>query len=733
MPSLQQAGPSGALPSFSPISARPADSLVQCLAWIGRHHGDDRSPASWSQGLPRPGQDDRVRHVIRAAQTAGFVATLSEQAPRSLSPYVLPAILLLKDGRGAVLLRHADAEHIEVAMPEGGDELVPVRMRWSDLDGRLGAHCLLIKPRPRADHRAGAPLQAAAGHWFWSALWTFRQHYGNVALAAVMINVLTLAGTFFTMNVYDRVVPAHAYPTLWTLAIGTALAMVFEFAARQMRSHLVDDAGKKVDLVLGARLFAQAMNVRLERRASSSGSFAYRLKEFESLRDFTTSATVSALTDLPFALLFVAVIVAIGGPLAWVMAVVVPLVLGLGWLIQWPLARHMQEQLREGALKHGLLVETLEGMETLKALHAEGRMQKLWNDYSALSAASSLKSRNLTNLALNVVSLIQQLTTVVLVVWGVYLIHEGQLSLGALIAVVLLSRQAIAPMAQVVGLAIRFQQAKASMKSLNALMAEPVDREADRRYLSRTRFVGALQLRDLGFSYPEQTLPSLDGISLKVAAGEHVALLGRIGSGKSTLMRLVAGLYQPSVGAMLVDDIDLRQIDPSDVRRNISLVTQDCRLFHGTLRDNLEMAQPHATVERLLEVCRLVGLDSLIQRHPQGLDQMIGEGGSGLSGGQRQLVALARAVLADTPIVLMDEPTSAMDAQTEAAFMQRIRSVLRHRTLIIATHRMALLDLVERVVVLDQGRVVADGGRDALLKMLKGAGVPAAAPSGGKS
>ena len=713
--------------SAVPVAVPQADVLFQCLAWVASFHGDERSVAAWQQGVPHDGQQASVQAVIRAANKAGHVATLVQRRLTDLPDYVLPVIVLLHDGQAAVLMRRHDDGSVEAAMPESPDALLPARLPLDELLNRATGYHILFKPALRHDARAGAPTPRSDLHWFWGTLWRFRSYYSNTVLAALMINVLTLAGTFFTMNVYDRVVPTHAYPTLWTLAIGTVLAMVFEFATRQLRSHLVDVAGKKVDLILGSMLFRQALGIRLERRAASSGAFANRLREFESVREFTTSATVSALTDVPFALLFLAVIFSIGGPLVVVPAVAMLLVLLAGAVVQWPLARHMRENLRESSLKHGLLVESLEGIETLKAVNGQSRMQKNWEDYSAAATGSYMKSRALTSFTMGWVSFVQQIETVVLVVWGVYLIHQGTVSQGALIATVMLARQAVSPLGQVVGLAVRFQQAKASLTSLGELMKQPTDHVADQQYLSRPRFDGALRTEGLQFGYPDQKLPALDGISLNVQPGERIAVLGRIGSGKSTLLRLLSSLYLPTQGSVLADGIDLRQLDPADIHHNIGLVTQDCKLFHGTLRDNLRLGVPQASAERLLNVCRITGLDAVVARHPLGLDMMLGEGGAGLSGGQRQLVALARTLLADPPVLLMDEPSSAMDAQTESAFIAQLKRMPGRRTLIIATHRMSLLELVDRVIVVDQGRVIADGPKRQLLETLtRGGGVPIA-------
>ncbi len=696
----------------------PRDDLLQCLAFVAKFYGDERTLASWRQGLPAGQVGASAQVVLDAAEEAGFLARLVQRELKDVPEYLLPVIVLLNGERACVWQRQIDIETVEVVMPEGSEAMLPVQMPFNELVVQATGYCIFVKPPVRRDERAGIHLATHPVSWFWGTLWRYRSYYTNVVAAAILVNVLTLAGTFFTMNVYDRVVPNQAYTTLWALALGTALAMTFEFAGRQLRSYLVDVAGKKADLVLGAMLFRQTLDIRLEAKPASSGAFASQLREFESLRDFATSATVAALTDLPFVFLFVAVIAMIGGVLAWVPVIIIPFVILIGWLIQKPLARYMKENMRESSLKHGLLIESIEGMETLKATNSQGWMQKRWEDFSALSAMTSMKSRLLTAWATNLVSYVQQLVTVILVVWGAYLIGEGKLSMGALIGVVILAGRAVSPLAQVVGLAVRYQHANASLDVLNGLMKQPTDRDAKQTYLPRSRFGGGLRLENLSFTYPQQKLPALDGLNLNLQPGDKVAVLGRIGSGKSTLLRVLNGLYLPTQGSVYADNIDLRQIDPADVHHNIGLVSQDCKLFYGTLRENVMMAAPYSSPEQFLEVAQISGIEMLAARHPLGYEMQIGEGGAGLSGGQRQLVALARCLLAKNAIVLMDEPTSAMDGQSEAFFMAQMQKELAGRTLIIATHRLSLLALVNRVIVLDNGKLVVDGPRDKVMAAL---------------
>jgi ATP-binding cassette subfamily C protein LapB len=699
----------------------PRDDLLQCLAFIAKYYGDERTLASWRQGLPTDQAGASAQTVLEAANHAGFHSVLVQRDVNSIPNYLFPVIALLKDGRACVWRNRLDEGIVEVVIAEGTAEtMLPLSMPLAEFAQQSSGYFVLIKPPIRRDDRAGNHLASRPESWFWGTLWQYRSYYYNVVLAAVLVNMLTLAGTFFAINVYDRVIPNQAYITLWALAVGTALAMIFEFSGRQLRSYLVDLAGKKADLVLGAMLFRQMLDVRLESKPPSSGAFANQLREFESLRDFATSATVAALTDLPFVILFVLVISMVGGVLAWVPLAIIPLVILVGWVIQKPLARLMKENMRESCLKHGLLIESIEGMETLKATNGQGFMQTRWDDFSALASMSSLKSRLLTSWANNFVHFVQQIVTVVVIVWGAYLIGEGRLSMGALIGVVILSGRAVSPLAQVVGLAVRYQHAKTSLEVLNGLMAQPTDRNSQQNYLSRSRFEGALRLENIGFSYPQQKLLALDGLNLNIAAGDKIAILGRIGSGKSTLLRVLSGLYLPTEGSVYADNIDLRQIDPADVHHNIGLISQDCKLFYGTLRENIMMASPYSTPEQFLSVAKTTGIDLLAARHPQGYEMQLGESGAGLSGGQRQLVALARCMLAKNPIVLMDEPTSAMDGQTEAQFMVQMQTEMVGRTLILATHRMSLLTLVDRVIVLDNGKLIVDGQKDKVMAALNG-------------
>ncbi|MFK2916058.1 type I secretion system permease/ATPase [Dyella koreensis] len=694
--------------------------------WLCKHHHMDKSVQALKAGLPVGGMLEPSL-ALTALEQAGMTAAVAERKVAQISPHLWPVVLLRKDYGGCILLSHQKTDggmRYRVILPELGDDAVEIDAE--EMDAMYVGFAILAKPKAKVDHRAGTPEPERSGHWLISTLWRYRRYYGNAALATVLVNALSLASIFFTMNVYDRVVPNFAVVTMWSLAIGVAIAMIFEGLSRFIRSYILDIAGKKADLVMGSMLFRQALAVRMEYKPSSPGTFANQLREFDSVRDFVTSATLSAIADLPFVLLFVGVIFAVGGPLGWVPLLLIPIVIIVSVLVQWPLARIMNENLRESSLKQGVLIESIEGLETLKAVGGESFMQRRWDRFSGLAAATSMKSRHLSGLATGLITFFQQIQTVVIIVIGVYLIEAKELTQGSLIATVMLASRAIAPLNQVIGLAVRYQQAKVALKSMNQLMAMPTERNAGQDYLADHQLTGQLQLQGIGFSYPvpmgqPAPPPMLSNISFTVQPGERVGIVGKVGSGKSTLLRLIARLYEPTNGQLLADGLNTSQIDPADWRHAVGYVGQHSRLFYGTLRQNILIGRPNATAQEFLDVLRLTGLESIAARHPLGVNLPIGETGEGLSGGQRQLVALARALIARPKVLLLDEPASGMDAQTEVRFVEQLKQVMHGQTLLLVTHRPSLLTLVDRVVVMDDGKVALDGEKAAVLAQLSAA------------
>ena len=710
-------------------STEGSDPLAECLHIITRLHGRAVSTTALTAGLPSESSGISPQTFIRAAEKNGYAARIVKRSLGNISKLLLPAVLILKDGAACVLIDFPDRKTAKVMFPEAGFGTTEVSL--SDLKKQFAGYVIFVQAEFGLDEaRLGNVGQNASRSrsWFWGTLWRYRRYYLEAIFAGAIVNLLAVATSLFIMNVYDRVVPNNAIETLTVLAVGTGIAVGFEFLARSLRAYFLDTAGKKADLILASTLFAQALGIRIESRPPSSGAFAAQLREFESLRDFISSATLTTIIDIPFVAFFIWVISLIAGPLYLVPLLAVPAVLLVGLIAQVPLAYLMRLHLREAALKHGLLVESVDGLEILKTLCAEGAMQGRYEDYTALTSRSATRSRMISSLVVNFAVLAQQITTIMLVVWGVFLIGDGELTVGALIACVILSGRGLAPLHQVASLMTRYQSARASYTTLNELMRRPVERPVRRQFLQRPTIDGAISLQQVHFVYPNQKLEVINDVSLNIAAGEHVGVLGRIGSGKSTLLKLLLGLYAPAKGAIRVDGVDLEQFDPIDLRHQIGYVAQDTRLFQGTLRDNITMGYAHADDAQVLAAARLSGLDKIVAQQPDGFDTVVGERGDGLSGGQRQAVAVARALIKNPSVLLLDEPTSAMDHSAEQSFIANVGAFAEHKTLILVTHKPTLLHLVSRLIVIEQGRVVMDGPRDEILKRLTQA-PPAGSPA----
>jgi len=627
-------------------------------------------------------------------------------------------VLLLAEGKACVLMAvDAEAGNCELVFPELGESAVVLPL--AEIGARHGGVVLYARPRHRFDARTPEVRAGRAGHWFWSVIAENRRLYRDVLLAALVVNLFALALPLFSMNVYDRVVPNHAIETLWTLATGVLIVLCGDFALRTLRGYFVDLAGARADVRLSATIMEKVLDLRMEVRPESAGSFASNLRAFESVRDFISSATVTAFIDLPFALLFLLVI----GWIAWPM--VIPFVVGIVLLLIHSLTvqRRMhalaETSYRASAQRNATLVEGLVGIETVKALGAEAVIQGKWESSATLVASVGARLRLLAATATNGALWVQQMVSLATIVIGVYLIRDGALTMGGLIACYLLSSRAMAPIGQVAGLLVQYHSAATAFESLDELMKRPVERPPEMRFTSRPALRGEIEFRNVGFTYRDGEEAVLREVSFRIRAGEKVAVLGRVGSGKTTLEKLILGLYRPGSGAVLVDGIDLRQLDPAELRRNIGYVPQNVTLFYGSLRDNLVMGLPQADDAAVARAARIAGLAEFIDAHPHGYGMLVGERGESLSGGQRQAVAVARALIADPPILLLDEPTAAMDHASEEALKQQLREHAAGKTMIVVTHRTSLLDLVDRIIVVDAGRIVADGPKAQVVDALR--------------
>jgi ATP-binding cassette subfamily C protein LapB len=713
------------------------DPLLDCLVELTHVLGRPSTRAALSVGLPLEGGCLTPSLFERAASRAGLSSRIVRRALNGINSALLPAILLLKDDQACVLLGWKKKKieggrsryTARLLFPETGQG--EVRLTREELAARYIGVALFAKPRFLFDARAPEAGKMAGRHWFWGALFEQMPAYRDVIGAALMINVFAVALPLFTMNVYDRVVPNHATDTLWMLSIGMFLVFGMDFAMRLLRSHFIDLASARIDVRLSALIMERVLGMRLEGRPASVGSFASNLRSFEAVRDFIASATVTALIDLPFALLFLLVIVWIAWPLALVP--LCGLVVGLvyAYVLQFKMHELAETTYRAAALRNATLIESLAALETIKTQGAESAVQSRWERTTAFLARTNAQLRLLSAFASNGATVIMQIVNVLLVIVGVYLIHERALTLGGLIATTMLGGRAMAPLAQGVGLLMQFQNARSSLSTLDKLMELPVERpsvETSEAFIHRPELKGAIEFRDVSFIYPNQGEAVLKHVSLRIEPGERVVILGRTGSGKSTLQKLMLGLYQPSEGAVCMDGIDLRQLDPADLRRNVGYVGQESMLFYGTLRENIAIGAPYATDAAIIHAADVAWLTPFVNRHPKGFDMLIGERGESLSGGQRQQVAIARAMLMDPPVLLFDEPTSAMDFSTETAFKDRLRHYAAHQTLVIVTHRTSLIDLASRIIVVDDGRIVADGPRDKVIQALQSGQVGKAAP-----
>ena len=659
-----------------------------------------------AQALARHGVDARIGHLS------------PEQFDPRMGVFVVG---LHAEGAALLLDRQGDACQALVAAQKGTDAVWRDTTQWQADWAGWSLQARLIASRDSTSMNADAQEEQPqhAAHWFWSVFTTLRTYYLDSTLAAVMINLLALATSMFSMNVYDRVIPNAALHSLWVLAIGVSLAGLLELGLRTLRGYLVDVAGKKADLLLSARLFRHILNLRVQDRPGSSGQFAGQLRDFESVRDFVSSTTLVAFSDVPFIFLFLLVIGLLGGPLVWVPIVGALLVLLAGWASQWPIRESIERYQYESAQKLGFMVESLERLEQIRAMGAEPRLQGRWERLSATTARSAMGSRMASAITLNFTQFVQQTCNTAMIIWGVYLILEGRMSVGALIGCTILAGRALGPLGQMAGLLTRYQHAVSAFKTMDRIMKLEGQYNPDRTYLGLSRTQGELAVQQLRFAYPHTQRQVLQIGSLSVAAGEHVAVMGPVGSGKSTLLKVMAWLYPSETGQVLLDGLDMAQISPADLRAQIAWVGQDPVLFRASLRDNLLMAAPHVSDDRLQHVLRLTGMVSWVATHPMGLDMPLGENGTSLSGGQRQMVALARALLSDAQVILLDEPTSAFDAAGEQRLLEALQPELLGKTVVLATHRPAPLSLVSRIVLLDAGQMLADGPRDAVLQAVK--------------
>lgn len=692
------------------------DPLLDGLLILCKLHGAAVSRSSLCAGLPLPEQRLSLDLLPRAAARAGLQARVLRRELGAISTLNLPVLLLLNDGRSAVLRRWSEDGQALIlpSEAEGGEQWVSRQ----ELTDAYSGQALFARPRHEVEDLR-TPLLPRVNAWFRDTLKQSRWLYSDALLASLLINVLGLMVPLFVMQTYDRVVPNQATSTLWVLVIGLMLGTLFELVLRVVRAHLLDQAGKKTDLILSATLFERITGMSMKARPATIGGFAQSIHDFQGLREFLTAVTLTSVIDLPFVVLMLLVIGLLGGWLVLIPLIAFPVTIAFALFIQVRLRDTVQKSLSLGAIRQALLIETLGGLETLKACSAESERQHQWESTHGALTRLDVHARNLSALATNGTLFIQQLCGMATIVAGVYSIIAGNLSVGALVATYMLGSRVLAPLGQIAGLITRYQQAQLTMHSTDALMALPQERPAGQQTLERTQLHGALEVNQVTFAYAGQNAPALNNVSFTVKPGERIGIIGRSGSGKSTLARLLMGFYEPDEGQILLDNLDLRQLDITDLRQQLGYVAHDLPLLAGSLRDNLTLGARYISDARMLEVAEMTGVSELARQHPQGFERPVGERGMLLSGGQRQTVLLARALLLEPPILILDEPTSHMDNSSEDQLRQRLHGWVQGKTLLLVTHRTSMLSLVDRLVVLDNGKVVADGPKDAVIDALR--------------
>ncbi|MGN6471012.1 MAG: type I secretion system permease/ATPase [Rhizobiaceae bacterium] len=670
-------------------------------------------------GVPFDPADVAFEDVERLASRLGLDASLRTPVQFAAGDIEFPAIAFFHDGSSMPLLAQAPDGTFETSLAAdlGQRPSVGTLLSW-----RITQLVTFTVFYANASENlaTGEPETIERRHWLIAAIAPFWRSYVRVALAAFFINLIALASPLFVRNVYDRVLPNKATSTLWVLAIGLATAILFDLLLKTARAAIIDYAGRRADMKLSYVLFEKVLNASLWSRPALTGDYANRISQYEFVREFFTSNTLSVLIDTLFVFIFLAAIYAIAGWIVIIPAIAFIAAFIIGLVAQWQIGRRVVAAANESAQRHSLLVETISTIETIKSLRAEATLLRKWQQLTHYSTRTSEEIKQLSAAAANSTGFVQQLVSVSIIVAGAYEFADGNMTTGAIIAATMLASRTIAPMGQIALTLARLRQAMFSLKILNMIMAQPEDNPRSVGFVNRQISAGNVEFRNVEFNYPMSEQQALRGISFTIRAGERVGIIGRIGSGKTTLGRLIGGLYPPAAGNLLIDGIDIRQYHPAEIRAAVGIAGQSSDLFSGSVKENLLLGRPDATDKELLAVASATGVSEIVARHPRGFDMPVGERGNNLSGGQKQAVIMARLLLTRPKLVFLDEPSGAMDLASERALISKLAEAFdKTTTLIVATHRFSMLELVDRLIVIDQGLVVADGPKAKVIEDLQ--------------
>lgn len=708
------------------------DSLLDCLAIFCKMNGRPFSKESLISGLPI--EKNRNTPILfskynskallsRAASKAGFKTRILRTKLKDINPLLLPCILLVDNNKqednleGCILLGFDDElMNARITVPEAPD--VETTIPIEELEKNYFGFSILLKKQLNFKENESALSSIKESHWLWGSVKIVRNVYRDVIIASLLINLFVLSTPLFTMNVYDRVIPNDAKDTLWILSLGVVVIYGIDIVLKFLRSYFLETAAKKTDVIASSIIFEKVLDLKMSSIPNSVGSLANILKEFESIRGFLTSTTIALLIDIPFIFIFLIAIYFIGGALVFVPISIILIILLYTYYAKIKLANSIKESYDAGSDKNGVLIESLSSIETIKSLGATGYSQWKWEEATSKIADKSINSKMISSSITTVTSFLVQLNTVALVVIGTYMISSNNLSMGGLIATIIISSRTISPMGQVSSLLSTFQHTKTTYEALNDIMNLPVEHPQGKKFVARPEYKGKISFRNVTFSYPNTEKEILRNVSFNIEPGEKVAIIGKIGSGKTTIQKLLVSLFHPEEGSILIDNIDIKQLDPSELRKNIAYVSQDILLFNGTVKENIVYRTPHIDDDKILKAAEVSGVLDFVNKHPQGFDMPVGERGSFLSGGQKQSIAIARSILLPYPIVLFDEPTSSMDTSTENRFINNIRKYQDDKTVILVTHKTSLLKLVDRIIVLEDGKIVLDGKKELIIDKL---------------
>lgn len=702
------------------------DPLLACLVNFTKLYHVPYSAESLIAGLPlKNGEKTPELFTLnggkglfsRAARKAGLKSKIVKSELSEISPLVLPAILVLNGKRACILDSFSeDKKFAKIILPEidGAENWINI----TDLENEYLGYIFYLKKEFSIEKNNRKATEHTTGHWFWGTLWMSKNIYRDVVLASLVINFGLIASPLFTMNVYDRVIPNDAMETMWVLATGIFFVYTLEMIMKFTRNYYLEIAAKKSDVIMSSILFEKILDIKMEEKPSSVGSFANNLRDFETVRNFISSATIVTLIDLPFLFIFLFIVWMIGGSLVLAPIIMSLLILIYTLSIRSPLQKQIDLSHQASSNKNSVLVESIMNLETIKVMGANGNAQWAWEEANGYIANVSLKSKLLSASIPTVTNYIIQMTTVVIILLGVYMIRDKHLTMGALIAIVMLSSRAMSPMGQVVALISNFESVKSAYGVLNKIMNMSSEHPNGMEFLKRINFSGEIEFKNVSFQYPNEDRAALNNISFKISSGEKVGIIGRIGSGKTTIEKILLGLYKVNNGSVLLDGIDIYQIDPVDLRKSIGYVPQDISLIKGSVRDNIIFREPTADERMIFKAARISMVEEFVNHHPRGFEMLVGERGEGISGGQRQSIAIARAVISDAPIMILDEPTSMMDSISEQKVKQNLKEAFESKTVVLVTHKASMLDLVERIIVIDDGKIIADGPKNEILAKL---------------